>query len=141
MSVAQGPSVHLASAALPAASGWSAQSGFPMGNADHVSFLVSYQGGAAGGQVEYRIVKGHYPGTLGAEQIASSVLTPDGSGNGASEPIYDAEYTRPVTGTAATTFAVDFDARGGWGYVALQVREVGVPGTPGTASITVASSY
>jgi len=133
-------SSHLASGVLPASGAYTSQTAFAVpAGAKTVSFLVNYTGGAAGGSVAYKIVKGYSSGSLAAEQVAQNSLAV--SGTTASQSIYDAIYQRPVTGTSASSFPVDVDVSGGWTYVALYLAETGVTATPGTAAISVAASY
>lgn len=136
-------SAFRASGALPGSGAFSSDAAYTIPDgARRVSFSVAYTGGASGGAVKYRFLKG-FSSTLAAmatEQITPGTVTP-GTAPVATVDTYDLVSKRPVTDTTATIFSCDYEVEGGWTHCALQLAEYGATGTPGTAAITVAASY
>lgn len=130
---------HLASAALPGAGAFTAQGFFsiPPGT-QRITFLVTYQRGAAGGKPLFQLE--WTDGTTTSRDTVddtSYVLSPDVvNGPNAQNQIYLHQPLGPVPSDgSAISYDIETTVKAGKTGVRLLMAEAGVVGSPGTASI------
>ena len=130
--------VHVASAALPAAGAYTAQTAHKLEDRSitELTFHITYTRGAAGGYPQFKIEWGN--GTeAGISQIVGAATV---SGSTAVRPLYDEildiQGLHPSSAAAVTSAMTLYVPRGVTTF-RLLAAEVGVVGTPGTCAIAV----
>jgi hypothetical protein len=128
--------VHCASAALPAAGAWSAQTawGVPAGISE-ITFFITYTRGAAGGYPVFCVELGA-GGVLSLEQWEDdnpAITDPIGIGS-LYDHVRDVRGLHPA-GAAAVSRAITVTIPRGVTSIALRAAEAGVVATPGTCAI------
>lgn len=129
--------IHLASAALPAAGAFTAQTLFdvPPGMTD-LTFYVTYTRGAVGGFPAFRLQTGNgielsRPTLIDGSSLA--IVQPDGT-----VTLAMAELVGPTpSGAGAIDFTLEYCIKQGVTQLRLTAAEAGVEGTPGTMQITL----
>ena len=130
--------VHLASQALPAAGAYTTQvyTALPPGTT-RLAFWTSYTRGAVGGYPGWRVQWGN-----GTESNSRAMILDEGSLTPALPSATAQTYQETLLGPipqdgTALTYLYEFDVPPGATEVRLQVAEVGITATPGTAAIAV----
>jgi hypothetical protein len=127
---------HLASAALPAAGAFTAQTAYTIPEGiKRIAYLVTYTRGAAGGFVRLRLMwsDGTDEAREAVVDAAVTVAAPNGR-----QPVYLSELDGPVPADGSVIrWTVEATVPAGMLTGRLLAAEAGVVGTPGTASITL----
>ena len=131
---------HLASATLPAAGAYTANAVYPIPDGvQFVKFYVTYTRGAAGGFAKAKLVTGN--GTESGAEVTLdptiAVTQPAGLQLAYSSEI---EMPQPQDGNPRTD-VLTYAVRAGETTIALQLAEVGVTATPGTAAVALTAGY
>jgi hypothetical protein len=130
--------VHLASAALPAAGAYSAQALYAPGAglSRYIAFWITYTRGTANGRPKFKVEWSNGTETAATELVIDETLTT--SAPSASQNAYLSEILgpAPANGSAVTYLLVLQNNVGATG-VRLLAAEAGVVGTPGTCAIAI----
>lgn len=132
--------VHMASAALPAAGGYTANAAYAIPDgAQFVTLYCTYTRGAAGGYPKFRCDLGNGTETAVVQTLDPTITVAQPSGG---QLAYNSEIAGPKPQDAnPLVFALEYAVRGGATTIALQAAEVGVTGTPGTLAIALTAGY
>jgi hypothetical protein len=132
-------SVHIASAALPAAGAFTSQGAYTpaAGVARFVSFWITYTRGAAGGYPKFHLEWGN--GTETALEVSfgeASAVQPYLQQN-----VYQGELLGPTpTDGNAISYVLTVENTKGATQVRLLAAEAGITATPGTIAIAITGS-
>lgn len=133
-------SVHLASAALPAAGAFTSQTAFTiLDGVRSINFYVTYTQGAGGGYPLLRFESGNGTETGGLVVIDGAIAVTDPFGQ---RTAYIDRLKGPVPADgSALTYMIPWRVSGGETTVRLLMAEGGATGTPGTAAIAITAQY
>lgn len=133
--------VHLASAALPAAGAWTAQTAYavPVG-VKAVSFICTYTRGMANGQALHRVVAGNGTETADVLLVDPVIVVAQPFGT---QSAYRQVIGGPIPADAsAITYELTIPITGGWTTLALLSAEAdATKAAPGTLAIALTAGY